>query len=593
MAEERVTRKLAAILAADMVGYSRLVEKDEEGTIARQKAHRSELIDPKFEAHGGRIVKSTGDGLLVEFASAVDAVRCATEIQRAMVEREAGVPDDRRIAYRVGINVGDIVIDGDDILGDGVNIAARLEAIADPGGVCVSGTAHEHAAGKLDLTFDDMGEQKVKNIERPVRAYRVQLEGTDQGNESAATGRTLGRELSDKPSIAVLPFQNMSGDTEQEYFADGMVEEIITALSRFRWLLVMARNSSFAYKGRAVDVRTVATELGVRYVLEGSVRRAGNRVRITGQLIDAATGAHLWADRFDGTMADIFDLQDEITAAVVGAIEPNLRRAEIDRSLRKHPESLTAYDLFLRALGPLNRFRPDANAEALGLLERAIELDPGHAPALAYAAWCYEQRMLHRWSSTPEEDSEKAVRLARAALAIDSGDAAAIAMAGFVIAIVGHDWDGARVAARRALDINPNSVGVCWMAGWVILLDGDIEGALVLLEHSLRLSPSDPQVPFLLNAIGMCRLMQGRPEEAFEAVVRSAALSPDVDVTYYIMVPTAALLERTEELERAKAKLLALAPDATVSSFENRMPFRRREHLAILLDGLRKAGLPE
>ena len=372
-----------------------------------------------------------------------------------------------------------------------------------------------------------------------------------------------------------------------------MAEEIITALSRFRWLLVMSRNSSFAYKGRAVDVRTAAIELGVRYMLEGSVRRAGERVRITGQLIDAATGAHLWADRFDGSMADIFDLQDEVTAAVIGAIEPSLRRAEIDRSLRKHPNNLTAYDLFLRALGPLNRFRPDANAEAQGLLEQAIERDPGHAPALAYAAWCYEQRLLHGWTDTPDKDAETAVRLARTALAIDSGDAAAIAMAGFVLGIVGHDWGGARIAARRALDLNPNSVGVCWMAGWVILFDGEVDDALVIVERSLRLSPSDPQVPFLLNAIGMCRLMQGRPNEALDVALRAEALLPDVDVMYYIIVPAAALLGRTEEVERSKAKLLALAPDVTVTSFERRMPFRRRDHLDILLDGLRKAGLPE
>jgi adenylate cyclase len=581
---------LAAILAADVAGYSRLMGEDEEGTLVALTSHLADLIEPCIAEHRGRIVKTTGDGLLVEFPSVVDAVRSAVAFQEGMAERNIDVPEGRKMLFRIGINLGEVIVQDHDVYGDGVNIAARLEGLAAPGGIVVSHRVHDEIRGRLDLNFSDLGSQTVKNIAEPVRAWHLAPGGAPVGK--ASSDRRAQAET-DMASIAVLPFQNMSGDAEQEYFADGMVEEIITALSRFRWLLVMARNSSFAYKGRAADVRTVANELGVRYVLEGSVRRAGDRVRITGQLIDAATGAHIWADRFDGSMADIFDLQDEITAAVVGAIEPSLRRAEIDRSLRKHPESLTAYDLFLRALGPLNRLRPDANAEALGFLERAIALDPGHAPTLAYAAFCYEQRILHGWSDTREEDTDKAVRLAREALAIDSGDAGAIAMASFVMAIVGHDWDAARVAARRALDINPNSVDVCWKAGWVILFDGDVEGALEPLERSLRLSPSDPLVPFLLNAIGMCHLIQDRPEEALEAALRSAALSPDIDVTYYIMVPAAALLGRTEELERAKAKLTALAPGVTVSSFENRMPFRRREHLDILLDGLRKAGLPE
>jgi adenylate cyclase len=576
-------RRLAAILAADVVGYSRLIRADEEGTIAALRALRADLIDPSIAEHNGRVVKLMGDGMLVEFGSVVDAVRAAVEIQEALTGRNSPVSEETRIELRVGINLGDVVIDGDDIQGDGVNVAARLEGLARPGGICISGGAYEQVRDRLDLNFEDLGEKEVKNIARPVQVW--------QWTPGASAAAPL--PLPDQPSIAVLPFDNMSGDPEQEYFADGMAEEIITALSRFRWLLVMSRNSSFAYKGRAVDIRTAAKELGVRYMLEGSVRRAGERVRITGQLIDAATGAHLWADRFDGSMADIFDLQDEVTAAVIGAIEPRLRRAEIDRSLRKHPDNLTAYDLFLRALGPLNRFRPDANAEAQGLLEQAIERDPGHAPALAFAAWCYEQRLLHGWTDTPDKDAETAVRLARTALAIDSGDAAAIAMAGFVLGIVGHDWGGARIAARRALDLNPNSVGVCWMAGWVIMFDGELDDALAIVERSLRLSPSDPQAPFLLNAIGMCRLMQGRPKEALDAALRAEALLPDVDVIYYIIVPAAALLGRTEEVERSKAKLLALAPDVTVTSFERRMPFRRREHLDILLGGLRKAGLPE
>ena len=582
MAEERVQRRLAAILTADAAGYSRLMGEDEEGTLAALTAHRAEAIDPAIAAHNGRLVKTTGDGLLAEFASIVDAVRCAMAIQDSIAERNADVADARRIAFRIGVNIGDVIVQDDDVFGEGVNIAARLEGLAEPGAVWLSEDAYRQVRGKVDCDFQDMGAKRVKNIAQPVRAYRV----------PPAAGKAAPPETPEMPSIAVLPFQNMSGDADQEYFADGMVEEIITALSRFKWLLVMARNSSFIYKGRAVDVREAARELGVRYVLEGSVRRAGQRVRITGQLIDASTGAHMWADRFDGDIEDVFDLQDEVTACVVGAIEPSLRRAEIERSLRKRPESLDAYDLFLRALAPVNKMHPEANPEALDLLEQAIALDPTYAPALAYAAWCYEQRLLHDWPTATPSDAETATRLARTALAIDSGDAAAIAMAGFVLAIVGHDFDGGRVAAHRALDLNPNSTGVCWMAGWVIQFDGRPDEALAVFERALRLSPSDPQANFLLTGIGMAHLVSQRPQEAYQSASRAAALYPDVDVTYYVLVPACAQLGRIDEMDRAVAKLLSVAPSITISSFERRMPFRERNHLKILLAGLRRAGLP-
>src|SRR5271167_3362197 len=325
------TRRLAAILAADVAGYSRLMGADEEGTHERLKALRHELLDPKIAEHHGRIVKTTGDGLLVEFASVVDAVRCAVEVQRAMTDRNTGVDADNRIEFRIGINLGDVIVEGDDLYGDGVNIAARIEALADAGGVFVSNTVHDHVRDRLPFVFEDLGEQQVKNIARPVRVYRVR--DVDAKSLSAPAQPTL--PLPDKPSIAVLPFANMSGDPEQEYFADGMVEEITTAISRLPWLFVIARNSSFTYKGRLVDVKQVARELGVRYVLEGSVRKAGNRVRITGQLIDTATGAHIWADRFDGALDDIFDLQDRVASSVVGAIAPRLRLSEIERASRK------------------------------------------------------------------------------------------------------------------------------------------------------------------------------------------------------------------------------------------------------------------
>ena len=339
------TRRLAAILAADVAGYSRLIGVDEGGTLQALKAIRAELIDPMIASHNGRLVKTTGDGLLVEFSSVVDALRCATEVQAGMVGRNATVAADKRIEFRIGINMGDVVVEDGDIFGDGVNVAARLEALAEPGGICVSARVQEDAAGKLDLTFDDLGEQALKNIARPVRAYRIAT-----GAVSASAQETPTLPLPDKPSIAVLPFQNMSGDPEQEYFADGMVEEIITALSRIRWLFVIARNSSFTYKGQAIDVKKVGRELGVRYVLEGSVRKGGNQVRITAQLIEAETGAHLWAERFDGPLENVFEIQDRVAIAVAGVIEPALQAAEIRRSSSRPTDDLTAYDLYLRAL---------------------------------------------------------------------------------------------------------------------------------------------------------------------------------------------------------------------------------------------------
>jgi adenylate cyclase len=592
VAEERVERRLAAILAADVVGYSRMMSQDEAGTLARLKALRRELFEPKIKENRGRIFKTTGDGALVEFKSAVDAINSAVDIQRTLAERNESAAEDRHIRLRIGVSLGDVIVEGSDLYGNGVNIAARMEGLAEPGGICISGNVHEHVRGAVELGFEDLGHQEVKNIAEPVHAYRVRLE-SEGVTEPARQHAAASPPQPGKPSIAVLPFQNMSGDPEQEYFADGMVEEIITALSRFSWLLVMARNSSFTYKGRAVNVRRVAQELGVRYVLEGSVRRAGQRIRITGQLIDATTGAHIWADRFDGEAEDIFDLQDKVTECVVGAIEPSLRKAEIERARRKRPDSLAAYDLFLRALTPLNKLRPEANAEALSLLEQAIAIDPGYAPALAYAAWCHEQRLLHGWSTTHETDAAAAVKLARQALAIDSGEAAAMAMASFVLTLVGHDYDGGRRAAERALALNPNSPTVCWMAGWVIMLGGDPQATIPIFERSLRLSPSDPQVIFLLNGLGMSHLIMERPEEAYEYASKAAALDPEVDVVYYVLIPACGYLGRIEEARRAIVKLQSLSPGTTTASFRKKMPLRNEVHMNVLLDGLRKAGLPE
>jgi adenylate cyclase len=377
MAGERVERRLAAILAVDVAGYSRLMGADEEGTLAIMLAVRRELGDPKIREHRGRIVKTTGDGLLVEFASVVDAVRCAVEVQREMLARNIDVPAERRLEFRMGINVGDIIIEDEDIFGDGVNIAARLEALAEPGGICLSAAAHEQVRDRLDIAFDDMGDQQVKNITRPVRVYSVGSRSSGPQDETQVVlPSSTALRLTEKPSIAVLPFQNMSGDAEQEYFVDGIVEDIITGLSRIKWLYVIARNSTFVYKGRAVDVKQAGRELGVRYVLEGSLRKAGNRVRVTAQLIEAETGSHVWAERYDRPIGDIFDLQDELTLNVIGAIEPSLRQAEIERAKRKRPENLDAYDLYLRALPFAQVAMPGDAGKALCCLTRRWHWNP-------------------------------------------------------------------------------------------------------------------------------------------------------------------------------------------------------------------------
>src|ERR1700759_803029 len=387
MTGARVERRLAAILAADVAGYSRLMGADEEGTLARLKACRKALVDPKISEYRGRIVKTTGDGMLVEFGSAVDAVRCAVELQRGVASSNVDIPEAKRIEFRIGIHVGDIIIDDNDIFGDGVNIAARLEGIADPGGICISDDAHRQIRGKTEVAYDDMGHQSLKNITEPRRAWRSRPATNAEPSEVVDRPAPM-LALPDKPSIAVLPFTNMSGDPEQEYFADGIVEDIITALSRMTWLVVIARNSSFTYKGKAVDIKQVGRELGVRYVLEGSVRKAGNRVRITGQLIDAATGTHLWADRFDGALEDVFELQDEVTTNVIGAISPKLEQAEIERARRKPTEKLAAYDYFLRGMANIYQGTKQANLEALQNFQQAISVDENFSTAYGMCANC-------------------------------------------------------------------------------------------------------------------------------------------------------------------------------------------------------------
>ena len=424
MSSEHVERRLAAILAADVAGSCRLIGIDEEGTLAQLKALRRTLFDPKITDHRGRIVKNTGDGALVEFGSVVDAVRCAVEIQRGMAEYNIDVPEIKRIEFRIGIHVGDIIIEDHDIFGDGVNIAARLEGIAEPGGVSMSDDAFRQVRGKVEIACDDLGQQTLKNIADPIRAWRVRLTGQTPSavNSGSTVSQPRALPLPDKPSIAVLPFENMSGDPEQVYFADGMVEEIITALSRNKQLFVIARNSSFAFKGRPVDVKQVARELGVRYVLEGSVRKSGNRIRIAGQLIDAASGVHLWADRYDGALEDVFELQDQVAASVVGAIGPSVSQAEIERAKRKPASSLDAYDCYLRAQAARWERTRDATDQAIDLYEQAIALDPQFALAYALLAATFQQRKIWRWSTNPAEDASRAIAYAKSALRLGRQD---------------------------------------------------------------------------------------------------------------------------------------------------------------------------
>ena len=581
MAEARVERRLAAILAADVAGYSRLMGVDEEGTLAALKEDRSKVFDPKIAEHRGRIVKTTGDGALVEFASAVDAVRCAMEILRVIFERNAAIPEDRRIEFRIGINVGDIIIDEGDIYGDGVNIAARLEPLAEPGAICLSDNAYQQVKGKLALEVTDLGERQLKNIAQPVRVYSVRPDG-------APSRPAL--PLPDKPSLAVLPFQNMSGDPEQEYFCDGIVEDIITGLSRVKWLFVIARNSTFTYKGRAVDVKQVGRELGVRYVLEGSVRKATDQVRITGQLIDAATGTHVWAERYDRKLDDIFALQDEITLSIVGAIEPSLRMAELERARRKRTDSLDAYDLVLQAQPDANSAMPEAATKALVLLDRALALEPNYALAYAYAALCHHNLFLR--AGLHEERRAASVRHAQAAIAYGQDDALALTLAGFCIAMDGHDRPAAFAAFDGALALSPSSALTYIAASVVYGWAGVSERAIDWAQRGMRLSPFDPWTYGVYHALTLGHFHLGNHEEAADAARKAVQANPGFSISHMLLAAPLAKLGRLDEAKAAAARVLELQPNFRYSrqfAGVNCAPALAES----MGEALRAAGLPE
>jgi adenylate cyclase len=568
-------------LAADVVGYSALMERAEEATYAEIGRLRREVIEPSFGRHQGRLIKTTGDGILAEFASPLSAVRCGLEIQGHLAS------DQSVLQLRIGINLGDVIVDEQgDVYGEGINIAARLESVADPGGILISGKVHSEVDGKLDVGFEDRGEQQLKNISKPVPAFAVRA--GEHG--PLADTLTAAPPVPDKPSIAVLPFENMSGDPEQEYFADGMVEEIITALSRFKWLFVIARNSSFTFKGRAVDIKEVGRTLGVRYVLEGSVRRALGKVRITGQLIDAVTGAHLWADRFERELTDVFALQDEVTVAVLSAIQPKLLQTEIAMATRR-PENLTAYDFYLRAMQQSYLPTREGVAETLRLAHRALELDPRFGFVAALAGVCHVRNVLWGYAVDPQFARTEAVRLLRLALSIDNDDPDTLAMAATISAYMIGDSESEIEMADRAVALNPNSYLAWFNRGWVYRTAGLPQEAIRSFEAALRMSPVDPELRQLLVGMGYCFIELGRFDEAVAAAKKAQRQTPSYmpAFVYRCLASAFAHLGRDVEAREAAARVLELDPTFTISKWITRVGHSN----AKLIEGFRKAGLPE
>ncbi|MGO8865267.1 MAG: adenylate/guanylate cyclase domain-containing protein [Alphaproteobacteria bacterium] len=588
MASDQVKRKLAAILAADIAGYGRLMGEDEEGTLARLKVCRSELIDPKNKQHRGRIVKTTGDGILMEFPSIVDAVRCAIEVQQGMVERNADVPQEKRIEFRVGVNLGDVMIEGRDLYGDGVNIAARLEAIAEPGGICISETVLNHVRDKVPFEAEDAGEQTLKNIARPVHVYRIVVDT----NCRRATAQPKAPALAspDKPSIAILPFQIMSGDPEQEYFADGISEDIITGLSKLRWFFVIARNSSFTYRGKAIDVKRVARELGVRYVLEGSVRKSGNRVRITAQLIDATTGNHLWADRYDGDLSDIFALQDEITKKVVAAIEPRLLEAEALRSQSRSPEDIDAWDMVMRANSLFWRLTKTESEAAIAMLKRAVTRYPDYAPAHSMLAFIL---LITRYAVEPSSElepqlNEVATLAARGAQLDDSDPWAHLAL-GFV-ALTRRQTDEAVEEFQRALALNPNFAAALGYLGLALAFDGRSDQAIEKIEQAMRMSPHDPQNSMFNTGLAIAHYLAGRYAEAVGFGRKSLQQHAGFITGHRIYIASLAQAGQIDEARASLQRLKEVQPTLSIAWIEQYVPYTPGP-MRKFLEGMRKAGL--
>jgi adenylate cyclase len=624
-------RRLAAILVSDVVGFSRLIEADEERTLARLKELRSEIIDPRIAEHHGRIVKLMGDGALVEFASVVDAIRCAVDVQRRMTTHNADVPDSDRIEFRVGINLGDIVVEGDDIYGDGVNVAARLEALSDPGGICISGTAFDHVKTKLDVGFESLGEQQVKNIAEPVRTYRVVIDGSVVRNVAATKPRISPRmtiaaagavvlvalaavitwwrpwvpdvtpmsveraalPIPDKPSIAVLPFANMSGDPEQEYFADGITEDIITALSEFEYFFVISRNSSFAYKGVSVDVRDVARDLGVQYVLEGSVRKSGDRLRITAQFVDAIADKHIWAEQYDRELEDIFQVQDEITQSIVTSVAPEYLSAELKRVQRKEARNLNAWDAFMRGYWHFLRFTKDDNAAAQLFLRKAIDLEPSRANYHGVLAVTHIMDGFYGWSESREASFRAALESAERGLALDGQDSQTLRSIGLVH-FFSKNHDVALSYYERAVAANPNEAENRALLGAALGVAGDYDAALEQFETAFRLSPRDVHIAIWYGNLAIAAFVVGRDEEAAEWARKAVEGNPQFPSGHRTLAASAGNLGRLTEAETARERLQELLPHVTIAQLRENLPyFTDPDDLERYLDGLRRAGLPE
>jgi len=563
------------------------MEADEQGTLARLRSLRRDVFQPVTKQHGGRIFKTTGDGALVEFPSAVDAVKSAIEIQRSLAARNAPLPESQRLALRIGVGLGDVIIEGGDLYGKGVIVAARMQVLAEPGGICISGSVHEHVGDAVGVAFEDFGSQNVKNFDRPIRCFRLRPSlGTADAN--AAPHLDSAPRIPDKPSIAVLPFQNMSGDREQEYFADGITEDIITALSHIRWLFVIARNSSFAYKERAVDAKQVARQLGVRYLLEGSVRKVGDRVRITAQLVDAQSGVHHWAEHYDRDLADIFGVQDEITRSVAAAIEPRLLAAEGIRALSRPPADLDAWDMVTRAMSRFWRLTaPDVEA-ALALLKEAVARHPDYGPAHSMLAFCLV--MTGHFGYRPLFEVPKlAVDLARRAVELDDSDPWAYLALGYV-AFVARQTDDAAAQFRRAVELNPNFAAAHGYWGYALAFDGQSEEAIERMSLAMRMSPHDRQNAIYMGGMAVSHYLAGRYELAVDWARKAVQQGPSVTAPHRILCASLAQAGRVDEARAVLARMREMQPYISVDWVERMVPYTaaRMPHF---LDGLKKAGL--
>jgi adenylate cyclase len=593
LAGERVERRLAAVLAADVAGYSRLMGRDEERTLANLKSFRKTLVDPAIAAHRGRIVKTTGDGMLVEFASAVDAARCAVEVQRSMAGQNADVPQDFKIEFRIGIHVGDIIIDDDDIFGDGVNIAARLEGIAEPGGVCISDDAHRQIRGKIGIAFDDIGEQTLKNIAEPMRAWHIRLTGVAAPaiRSSSSPIQVQDLALPDKPSIVVLPFDNMSAEPGQDYLADGIVEAITAALSCIRSFFVIARSSAFTYKGRATNARQIGKELGVAYLLEGSVQKAGNRLRIIVQLIETEGGAHVWSSRFDGAIDEFFDLEDRITEQVAGALQPSVRIAEIERSRRKRPQDLSSYDYTMRAMPHVWALEKEESVKALELLEKALAIDPEYPLALSLAGWCHAQRSVYNWADDIAVSQAMARSLAERAAEMSGDDPIILAVLGAVHTFV-RNHGTARVLLERAVTLDPNAAWAWSRLGWLENYTDQPQKAIGNFERALRLSPIDPMNFNNYVGIGSSHEVAQEYDKAASFYQRALEERPNASWIYRHLATSLSGGGRIEEAKEALAEMMRYYPDLTVSKFKQAMVFSSAT-MNRVADNLRKLGLPD